>query len=243
MSVSRRLSRRRMAALLCGAFALAVTPALVTSAVAQVAVYDPSNYAQNVLQAARALQQINNQISGLQNQAQMLIGQARNLASLPYSSLSALQQQVAATQALLGEARALAYNVQDIQEAFHRHYDVADLLATDADLTARAEARWTTSVAGFEDALKVQAGVVGGLETSRSEMQSLVSASQGASGALQAAQAGNQLLALQAQQLSALTAVVVADGRAQALEAADRAAARADAKARFSKFMGAAPQP
>lgn len=243
MSVSRRLSRRRMAALLCGALTLAANPALVTSAVAQVAVYDPSNYAQNVLQAARALQQINNQISSLQNQAQMLIGQARNLASLPYSSLSALQEQVAATQALLGEARALAYNVQDIQEAFHRHYDVADLLATDADLTARAEARWTTSVAGFEDALKVQAGVVGGLETSRGEMQSLVSASQGASGALQAAQAGNQLLALQAQQLSALTAVVVANGRAQALEAADRAAARADAKARFSKFMGAAPQP
>lgn len=243
MSVSRRLSRRRMAALLSGALALAATPALVTSAVAQVAVYDPSNYAQNVLQAARALQQINNQISSLQNQAQMLIGQARNLASLPYSSLSALQEQVAATQALLGEAQALAYNVQDIQEAFHRHYDVADLLATDADLTARAEARWTTSVAGFEDALKVQAGVVGGLETSRGEMQSLVSASQGASGALQAAQAGNQLLALQAQQLSALTAVVVANGRAQALEAADRAAARADAKARFSKFMGAAPQP
>lgn len=243
MSVSPHLSRRRMAALLCGALALAATPALVTTAVAQVAVYDPSNYAQNVLQAARALQQINNQISSLQNQAQMLIGQARNLASLPYSSLSALQQQVAATQALLGEARALAYNVQDIQEAFHRHYDVADLLATDADLTARAEARWTTSVAGFEDALKVQAGAVGGLETSRGEMQSLVSASQGASGALQAAQAGNQLLALQAQQLSALTAVVVANGRAQALEAADRAAARADAKARFSKFMGAAPQP
>ncbi|CAN5365183.1 P-type conjugative transfer protein TrbJ [soil metagenome] len=244
MSVSqRRLSRRQMAALLSSAVALAAAPFLVSTAVAQVAVYDPSNYAQNVLQAARSLQQINNQITSLQNQAQMLTGQARNLASLPYSSLSALQEQVAATQALLGEARALAYNVHDIQAAFHRHYDVADLLASDADLTARAEARWTTSVAGFEDALKVQAGVVGGLETSRGEMQSLVSASQGASGALQAAQAGNQLLALQAQQLSALIAVVVANGRAQALEAANRAAARADAKARFSKFMGAAPHP
>jgi len=244
MSVSpRRLSRRRMAALLCGAAVLAAAPGIAPSALAQVAVYDPSNYAQNVLQAARALEQINNQIAGLQNQAQMLIGQARNLASLPYSSLSALQDQVAATQALLGQARALAYNVQDIQDAFHRHYGAADLLATDADLAARAEARWTTSVAGFEDALKVQAGVVGGLETSRGEMQSLVSASQGASGALQAAQAGNQLLALQAQQLSALTAVVVANGRADALEAADRAAARADAKARFARFMGAPRQP
>ena len=33
--------------------------------------------------AARALEQINNQITSLQNQAQMLINQARNLASLP----------------------------------------------------------------------------------------------------------------------------------------------------------------
>ena len=232
------LSRRRLAAMLCGAVACLSAPA-----VAQIAVYDPSNYAQNVLQAARALQQINNQITSLQNQAQMLIGQARNLASLPYSSLSTLQSQVAATQALLGQARALAYNVRDIQDAFHRRYGPADLLASDAELTERAETRWTTSVAGLQDALTVQAGVVEGLETSRGEMQSLVSASQDASGALQAAQAGNQLLALQAEQLSALTAVVIANGRAQALEAADRAAARADAKARFSKFMGAAPQP
>ena len=237
------LSRRRLATLLLAAGALGAGPALAPPALAQVAVYDPSNYAQNVLQAARALQQVNNQITALQNQAQMLIGQARNLASLPYSSLSALQEQVAATQALLGQARELAYNVRDIQAAFHQRYGLADLTASDADLTLRAEARWTTSVAGFEDALKVQAGVVGGLETSRDQMQNLVAASQGAGGALQAAQAGNQLLALQAQQLSALTAVVVANGRAQALEAADHAAARADAKARFAKFMGAAPQP
>ena len=58
---------------------------------AQVVVFDPNNYAQNVLTAARALQQINNQITSLQNQAQMLINQARNLASLPYSSLQQLQ--------------------------------------------------------------------------------------------------------------------------------------------------------
>ena len=38
------------------------------AAVAQSIVFDPSNYAQNVLTAARALQQINNQITSLQNQ-------------------------------------------------------------------------------------------------------------------------------------------------------------------------------
>ena len=230
-----KTSRRRFAAALALSL-VAVSP----PASAQLAVYDPTNYAQNVLQAARALQQINNQISALQNQAQMLIGQAKNLASLPYSSLAALQAQVAKTQTLLRQAQGLAYDVAEIQDAFKGRYGVAALSATDADLTARADARWATSVAGFEDALKVQAGVVEGLDTGRGEMQSLVAASQGASGALQAAQAGNQLLALQAQQLAGLTALVAAQGRADALEAADRAAARADAKVRFGKFMGRA---
>jgi P-type conjugative transfer protein TrbJ len=48
-------------------------------------------------------------------------------------------------------------------------------------------------------------------------MSALIGQSQGATGALQATQAGNQLLALQAQQLADLTAVVAANGRAQAL--------------------------
>lgn len=228
--------RRRVVLALALALAVPARPVL-----AQFTVYDPTNYVQNVLQAARALQQINNQISSLQNEAQMLIGQAKNLASLPYSSLASLQAQVARTKALLGQAQRLAYDVTSIQQAFSQNYGAASLSATNADLVARADERWATSVAGFEDALKVQAGVIGGMDANAGEMSALVGASQGASGALQAAQAGNQLLALQAQQLAQLTALVAAQGRADALEAADRAAARADAKARFSRFMGRNP--
>lgn len=57
-------------------------------------VYDPTNYAQNVLTAARSLQQINNQIQQIQQQATSLINEARNLASLPLSTVDVLQQQV-----------------------------------------------------------------------------------------------------------------------------------------------------
>jgi P-type conjugative transfer protein TrbJ len=49
-------------------------------------VFDPSNYAQNVLTAARTLQQINNQIQSLQNEAQMLTNMARQLQRLDFSS-------------------------------------------------------------------------------------------------------------------------------------------------------------
>ncbi len=201
-------------------------------------VYDPTNYASNVLQAARALQQINNQITQIQNQASSLINEARNLASLPLSTVDALQQQVRQTQQLLGEAQRIAYNVQDIQQAFNGRYKGTGLTSTNAQMVANANARWEDSVGAFEDALKVQAGVVGNIDGARSTMNSLVSASQSATGALQAAQAGNQLLALQSQQLADLTAAVAAQGRAQALDAARQAAIEAEGRERFRRFFG-----
>ena len=68
-------------------------------------------------------------------------------------------------------------------------------------------------------------------------MDSIVGSSQSASGALQAAQAGNQLLALQARQLADLTAVVAAQGRAQSLEASQRAAAQDQAREQLRRFL------
>ncbi|AYV47539.1 P-type conjugative transfer protein TrbJ [Caulobacter flavus] len=236
------LSRRRLAAALLAAPAACGLALAPLPAQARIVVFDPTNYAQNVLQAARALQTINNQISSLQNQAQMLLGQAKTLASLPYSTLATLQAQVDRTRELLGQAQALAYDVASIQQAFTANYGAASLSATDAALTARADARWTTAMAGFQDALKLQAGVVEGLRASRDQLTALVGASQGAVGGLQAAQAGNQLLALQSQMLADLIALSAAQGRAQALEAAGQAAARADAKARFARFMGTGSQ-
>jgi hypothetical protein len=56
-------------------------------------------------------------------------------------------------------------------------------------------------------------------------------------GALQATQAGNQLLALQAQQLADLTALVAANGRAQALSDAERAAAAEQGQEQRRRFL------
>ncbi|QUT05489.1 P-type conjugative transfer protein TrbJ [Sphingobium phenoxybenzoativorans] len=228
--------------ILAGVLASAAVAPMFVAAPAQAQfggiVYDPTNYASNVLQAARALQQINNQITQIQNQATSLINEARNLASLPLSTVDTLQQQVRQTQQLLGEAQRIAYNVQDIQQAFNGRYKGANLTGTNAQMVANANARWEDSVGAFEDALKVQAGVVGNIDGARATMNSLVSASQSATGALQAAQAGNQLLALQSQQLADLTAAVAAQGRAQALDAARQAAIEAEGRERFRRFFG-----
>ena len=58
--------------------------------------------------------------------------------------------------------------------------------------------------------MRVQAGVVQNLDSTRTQIDALVSSSQSATGALQAAQAGNQLIALQTKQLADLTAVMAA---------------------------------
>jgi P-type conjugative transfer protein TrbJ len=208
-----------------------------TPSSAQLVVFDPNNYAQNVLTAARALQQINNQITSLQNQAQMLINQAKNLANLPFSSLQQLQQSIQRTQQLLNQAQRIAYDVGQINNAFSTTYAPASASISNQALIANAQSRWQTSVAALQDALKVQAGVVGNLDTNRTQTSALVTSSQSATGALQATQAGNQLMALQAQQLADLTATVAAQGRAQSLDAAQRTAAQDQGREQLRRFL------
>lgn len=225
------------AVLICGA---TFGAALSVPAAAQIGgiVHDPRNYAQNILTAARTLEQINNQIRQLQNQATSLLNEAKNLASLPTSTLSELQGQVDRTRQLLGDAQRIAFDVKDVRAAFEGRYKGAALSGSSATMVTNADARWKDSVGAFEDAMKVQAGIVGNLGVTRQSIGTLVGASQSATGALQAAQAGNQLLALQSQQLADLTAAIAAQGRAQALDAARSAAAEAEARERFRRFRG-----
>ncbi len=223
------------------AMPVALSPMLASPALALFGfgriVYDPSNYAQNVLTAARTLEQINNQIRSLQNEAQMLINQARNLASLPYSALQQIQQNVSRTQQLLNQAQNIAFEVQSIDQAFQSQYGIVSLSTTDQQLVADARARWENTVGGLQDALRVQAGVVGNIDTNRAELAALIGQSQNAAGALQATQAGNQLLALQSQQLSDLIALMSANGRAEALIEAERATAAEQGRIQRERFL------
>jgi P-type conjugative transfer protein TrbJ len=246
-----RISRFASASVVALALAapVALSPILANPAHAQFGfgriVYDPSNYAQNVLTAARTLEQINNQITSLQNEAQMLINQARNLAHLPHSSLQQLQQSVQRTQQLLGEAQNISFDVGQIDQAFQQQYGNVSLSATDQQLVADARSRWENTVGGLQDAMRVQAGAVGNIDSNRAEMATLVRQSQNAAGALQATQAGNQLLALQSQQLSDLVALISANGRAEALSEAERVTAAEQGRIQRQRFLtpGAGYQP
>jgi type IV secretion system protein TrbJ len=226
------LHRVALMGTVCVAFAVPL------SALGQIVVYDPSNYAQNVLQAARALQQINNQITSLQNQTQMLLNQARNLASLPHSSLQALEQSITRTQQLLKQAQHLTYDINQIDQTFQRTYPQTYVGSTGSQqLLTDAQTRWRNALAGYQDALRVQAGVVQALDTTRTEISPLVSSSQSAVGILQATQAGNQLIALQTRQLLDLTALLAAQSRAQSLDGARTVANAEQARVQLDRFL------
>lgn len=233
LPVSRLRHRRSIAA---GVFALAVTLSPGSTFAFDI-VYDPSNYAQNVLTAARALEQINNQITSLANQTQMLINQARNLVNLPTSVLSQVEGNFSKMKSLMGEAQKLAYNVQNIEQQFQSTYQNFTSNKTGAQLVEGARQRWQDSLSAYEHALKAGATAVGNIDSTQSQTSSLVSASQSATGALQATQAGNQLLGVQARQLADLTAMLAAQGRADALEKSRKAAAQEQSREQFSRFM------
>jgi type IV secretion system protein TrbJ len=229
----RFLKRAALIATACLLLSLTTAPAQT-----QMIVYDPSNYVQNMLQAARALQQINNQIASLQNQTLMLLNQARNLASLPYSSLQTIDRSIAGTQQLLSQAQRLAYDINQIDQTFAQTYPQSySVSTTSQQLFSDAQTRWQNALAGYQDSLRVQAGVVQALGTTRTQTDALVSASQSATGILQATQAGNQLVALQTRQLLDLTALIAAQSRAQSLAGARTTVSDAQAQVQFNQFL------
>jgi type IV secretion system protein TrbJ len=206
-------------------------------AAGQQVVYDPSNYGQNVLQAARALQQVNNQIQQLENQTQSLINQAKHLVSLPYSLVSTITGQIQRTEQLINQAQRIAYSVSTIDKAFTTNYGAINLNGNQQQMIAQSQQRWQNSVAGLQDAMRMQATVVGNIPTSRTSVTTLGNSSQSASGALQASQVTNQLLVQISQQLADLIALQAAHSRAQTLIGAANVTDQNQGTTQLSNFL------
>lgn len=202
-------------------------------------VFDPSNYTQNTLTAVRTLQQINNQINQLQNEAQMLMNQARNLASLDFNVVNRLRTTLAATERLIGEAQGLSYEVANMDQEFARLYPDQYAATVSGDSMAQdARERWKNTLNGLHTAMRVQAQASQNLRDDEGTLADLVNQSQSAQGALQAMQATNQLLALQAKQGIQAQQLQITQDRAASLELARQAAATERAREVRQRFQG-----
>lgn len=225
---------------LCALGSLAVTLVVPsTPAHAQFTVFDPSNYSQNLLTAARTLTQINNQIQSLQNEAQMLINQAKNLTRIDFPQLQQLTQNLQAIDRLMAQAQGIDFRIDGLDQQFSRLFptDFSHARTTN-ERVIDAATRLDTAKAAFRQTMGVQSQVVANVQADAGTLSEIVAKSQGAEGSLQAQQATNQLLALTAKQQFQIQNLMAAQYRAEATEAARRAQAEAEGRAATKKFLG-----
>lgn len=221
-----------------GSLAMCLTVAI--PAHAQITVFDPSNFSQNLLTAARTLSQINNQIQSLQNEAAMLINQAKNLSRIDFPQLQAIMAKLQQIDRLMGQAQGIGFRVDGIEQQYRRlfpeQFDAA--LKRDGQVVA-ARARLDAAMGAFRQTMSVQSEVVENVQEDAQTLSALVAKSQGAEGALQVGQATNQLLALAAKQQFQIQTLMAAQYRAQSIEQSRRTQAEIDGRARTRRFLGA----
>lgn len=186
---------------------------------AQFVVIDPANLIQNTLAVLRMIDEINNQIQQLANEAVMLENEAKNLKNLDFDVLQRLLDTLATIDALIAQGRGLSYDVQHTLGQFADQYplDYGQGISN-LKLAEDARARWVNSLEALRTAVTVQSQAEQNMSADESVLTDLVDRSQSAVGALQALQATNQLLALQARQSVQFQQVQLASARATALE-------------------------
>lgn len=223
------------------AFAIAVSAPLVLPmrAEAQWAVIDHANLSQNILTAARALEQINNQIRSLQNQTFMLQNMALDLKGLDVSQLGGITRDLAQIGTLMNEAQGIGFNVAAVtsayQQSYPQHYGAG---TTISKLVGDAQSRWQNARDAFQQTMLVQSQIAGTVQSDTVRLASLVHVSQGASGNLEVTQATNQLLALSIKQQLQIETMMAAQGRADALAEANGTEAEEEGRAALETFLG-----
>ncbi len=229
----------RRAALTAIAIIIAAPLVMPWHADAQVAVIDAANLTQNILTAARELQQINNEVQSLQNQATMLENQAKNLTSLNFSSLDGITNDLQQISNLMNQAQGIDFDVQSVETAFQQAYPQQYAAGTSfPQLLTDAQTRWQNSRDAFQQTMTVQSQIAQTVQTDTGKLADLVDASQSAVGNLQAQQATNQLLALSIKQQLQIQTMMATQGRAEALNDANNAESEAEGSAAFSTFLG-----
>ena len=219
--------------------ALPISAMIAPPASAQLAVYDPANHIQNIYQAVRALQQVDQQIQQLTHEIAMLENMARDLENLPDSIASDILSRMQRIDDLMRDAEGIGYRVEEIERAYEEAYpeDYGDTPPENAVLVEEAHARWKQSRTAWRESLAVTAQVVASAREDASSLDRLIGDSQSSVGNLQVLQSGNQIAALQTGQLMQMESMMAAHYRAEALERSRNLAEATRGRARTKSFL------
>jgi P-type conjugative transfer protein TrbJ len=181
------------------AFALTANmlASFVPQSAAQLTVFDPANYGQNLLTAARALEQINNQVRQLQNQVLMIQRMDQNLVRLGSTISPDLQRTLGDIQTQLRAGEGIALRLQATQSGYEQLFprQVSTALSSD-DVLRNAKSRWDEEYAGLKRAALLQGQIADSVDADTRLLGDAMARSRNAAGALEAAQAGNELTGL-----------------------------------------------
>lgn len=208
------------------------------AAAAGMPVFDVTNYTQNLLQAARALDQINNQVKSLQNEASMLQNMAKNLKAISFPQLQQINSAMSRIDQLMSQAQGIQFKIQGLDSQVQKLFPGALQQALNGNQrVAEARARLDAATGAYRQSMSVQAQVAENVKEDAGVLSELAATSQGAEGALEVGQAANQLLALSVKQQLQLQNLMAAEFRGAAIERARRAQAEEDGRALTRRFL------
>lgn len=205
--------------LIIALLALLLIPAGQPSTVHAVyAVRDSENIAQAVKQAMYQYQQIQLDMQNLS--AMDGASAAENMAAIQenLTELAALQQNI----------QGLMFDYQNFQENWDNLYNTGGV---GEDYANQAQQVLQATDQATYDAMRAQGWAVSTMPTTAESINALLAASQNAEGALAAAQAGNQIAAMQAQQMMILQQMIASNNQAQLAYQKEREQQNADAEA------------
>jgi type IV secretion system protein TrbJ len=174
-------------------------------------VSDPITEAQTALTAIRTLASNANEITMINKQIQQLANDAQNLVKLPLSVVGEIQQTMTTYTNLMNQGRAIAFQAQASMTAFDQLFSNGQIPFSQRAAAIFNEIRNTGRLATQVQSIYDQ------LCATTARVEQLTNASQASVGALQAAQAGNQLLGVVASQQNGMYQLQATTARLQTL--------------------------
>lgn len=219
-------------------FAVAMV-SFMPPAASQLAVFDSPNYGANLLTSLRALEQINNQVRQLQNQVQVILRMDQNLRGLGPTISADLQRSLTDLQTQLRSGNGIALRLSATQSGYETLFPrQASPTLSSADVLRNATTRWEEEYAALKRTSLVQGQIADTVDGDTRLLGEAMARSKSAVGALEVAQAGNELTGLGVKQSLQLQSQLAAVERAQTFARARDLATEDEARQRFKTFLG-----
>ncbi len=204
-------------------------------------VFDAANLAQNQLAFIDQIRNTINSFTMLQNQMTQIAYAAQNLikmdGNLSAASLMNIQHSLTTLMNLSQNVVGIALNYEQSQMAWDSTYPKFNKYngMSGTDYAKQSEIMRNQTSNAIYDAMTAQ-GLVAQLGNDAANLNSLLAASSSADGVLTAIQVGNQIAALQVQQLMRLQQIIATSYRAEASYYAEEVQGRAAATSNANKL-------